>query len=361
MRHLEMWNPVLVCRSIIPNGLDLTDVPILPLRKNTNFLSKAIKRLYTLLDYPQRNDVKLLRNEKAQLLHVHFAIQAIDAWPLAKASGLPMLVTLHGLDINIYKSFWTSGKGGRQMKSYPSKLLKLSNEKNTHFIAVSEAIKTRAIQYGLPPAKIKVRYIGVDTQRFAPSHPPLPQRNEILFIGRLVEKKGCQYLLEAFKGIKKQHRDCTVTIIGTGPLEQELRNFAEKYSIQANFLGSQTSDQVRERMKQARMLCLPSITAKNGDAEGLPIVILEAQSSGIPVITSARGGATEGIIPGKTGFAHQEKDVLAIRNAIETLLEDEEILENFGLAAREHVIQTFDIKNCTRKLEETYNSIASDK
>jgi glycosyltransferase involved in cell wall biosynthesis len=107
-------------------------------------------------------------------------------------------------------------------------------------------------------------------------------------------------------------------------------------------------------MDQARVFCLPSVTANNGDAEGLPIVILEAQSCGLPVITSARGGATEGIQDGETGFAHREGDVDQLTESLVHLLNDDDLACDFSISARNRALRCFDIEHCNQLLEAIY-------
>lgn len=107
----------------------------------------------------------------------------------------------------------------------------------------------------------------------------------------------------------------------------------------------------------SRVLCLPSITAENGDAEGLPIVVLEAQSCGVPVITSARGGATEGIVDGVTGYAHEEKDINEISRLLDRVLSDHVLAERLGANARDHILKNMNIKSCMQRLETIYDQI----
>jgi len=102
------------------------------------------------------------------------------------------------------------------------------------------------------------------------------------------------------------------------------------------------------------VFCLPSITASNGDAEGLGIVLLEAQAAGVPAVTSARGGAQEGIVHGSTGFAHAEKDVAALRDGLATLLADDELASRFGEEGRRNVVENMDIRDCMARLEAIY-------
>jgi glycosyltransferase involved in cell wall biosynthesis len=354
--NLSEWKPILVGKILVENGLDLTGLEICLLSRS--LYSRVMRRIRLLMQWPLKIDIELLKKENAQLVHAHFGTESVSAWPLAKALGLPMLVTLHGFDINVYREWWESGNAGLWSKSYPSQLLSLAKERDVHFIAVSEAIKKRAVEYGIPPEKIDVSYIGVDTQKFIPGTKPLAERREILFVGRLVEKKGCRYLLEAFLGIQDQFPEYDLVIVGDGPLENELKKYAHNNGVRARFLGAQTSEQVRERMTEARVFCLPSITSENGDAEGLPISILEAQSCGVPVVTSARGGAAEGIVHGVTGFSHSEKDVSGIKDALEHLLGNDQTADKFGEAARQKTLERMDISDCTQVLEKIYSSFA---
>jgi len=360
MLHLSEWESVLVCRAIIDTSLDLSSLNVRLLEENNSFLSKVFRYIRRTMKWAATGDLKALRKENGQVMHVHFGTEAVRVWPLVKALGLPMLVTLHGYDINTYKDWWKSGGGGRRMKNYPSQLLRLSKYQDVQFIAVSDAIKKRAIEYGISPKKIHVRYIGVDTDKFVPGPTPIEERKNILFVGRLVEKKGCRYILEAFQIVQEDYPDINLTIIGVGPLEEELEKFAKRNGVRATFLGAQTPAQVRKNLDKARMMCLPSIVATNGDAEGFGIVLLEAQACGVPVITSASGGAQEGVVNGLTGFTHDEKDVGAMVKAMRILLNDGKRANEMGIAARCYILKNMDVKRCTRELESLYCQVLSD-
>src|SRR5690606_30575934 len=153
-------------------------------------------------------------------------------WPYVKQIGLPMLVTLHGFDISIKKEWWESGKRGRRKKAYPKRLLQLAQEPNVHFLAVSTAIKKRAVEFGIPEDKITISYIGVDTESIQPGSVTLThRRNSILYIGRLVEKKGASYLVKAFAKVKAQVSDAELVTVRKGPLEPQLVRQIEERTI----------------------------------------------------------------------------------------------------------------------------------
>lgn len=358
VRMLVRWQGVLVGERRLPAGLPLDELDVRVVGYRHRLLHRLARASTRLVTLPPNKPARL-RAERAQLLHIHFGIDAYLLWPVARHLDLPVLVTLHGYDINTHRGWWESGRGGFALRRYPKGLLAMAHDPRVHFIAVSRAIKERAIEAGIPAEKISINYIGVDTQRFVPGGPPLAQRNEVLFVGRLVEKKGCRYLIEAFGQVQGRFPDARLVIVGDGPQEGRLRALAGELGVRVEFAGSLSPSEVRERLHRARVFCLPSITAANGDAEGLGIVLLEAQAAGVPVITSARGGAEEGIVHGSTGFAHAEKDIAALRDSLAVLLGNDELATRFGADGRRHMVENMDIRDCVARLETIYDRHAS--
>ena len=355
---LRDWHGVLIGEEILSNGLDLEGLDLrLIASPRKNAVQRLVGKVTRFLDIPFPGVVGYLVRENAQLLHIHFGIEAVRFWPIARALGLPVLITLHGYDINIYREWWEAGNGGRLMRDYPRRLLRIAESEKVLFIAVSEAIRRRAIEYGIPAEKIVVRYIGVDTKKFTPAGLPINRRSRrVLFVGRFVEKKGCGYLIRAFAKVQQAIPDAELIVVGDGPLRAEYERLAAELRCRLAFLGVLPPAEVKKQMDQARVFCLPSVTANNGDAEGLPIVVLEAQACGLPVITSARGGATEGIQDGETGFAHREGDVDQLAEDLERILNDDDLAYDFSISARKRVVQCFDISHCSQLLEATYET-----
>lgn len=363
IHHLKHWSATLLGETTIDNGLSLDGMNFETLLAS-QAEHHALSMQRALNDYVQSellSRAELYKDAGYKLIHAHFAVDGLRVYPLAKQMNVPLIITLHGYDINIHKEWWHNGGGGRSMTSYPEKLVAISREENVHFLAVSEAIKVRAIDYGLPEEKITVSYIGVDCEQFKPSNIPVSERKQVLFIGRLVEKKACQYLLSAFKNIQDKFEYLDLVVVGSGPQESMLKNLACEHDVRVRFLGALDGEQIKAELAKSRVLCLPSITAENGDAEGLPIVVLEAQSCGVPVITSARGGATEGIIDGVTGYAHKEKDIDELSSMLEKILSDDVLAEQMGLHAREYMLNQMDINSCTKILESIYDNVYMGK
>ena len=123
-------------------------------------------------------------------------------------------------------------------------------------------------------------------------------------------------------------------------------------------MGAFSREQAQALLAEARVLCLPSITAESGDAEGLPLVILEAQASGVPVVTSARGGATEGIVDGETGYAFAERDVDVMVDRLVRLLTDDVLAARFSDAGPAFIAKEHDLYWHTAALETLYDQLA---
>jgi glycosyltransferase involved in cell wall biosynthesis len=353
---LEGWRAVFVGRRLLNQlPLENLDVRIVGPKRLT-FHNRLLWKASKILGVVPTHVKRALRSERASLIHAHFGPDALDAWPLARALKLPMLVTLHGYDINNYREWWEAGNAGTLMRFYPRRLLRLARQPHVGFIAVSESIRRRAIEFGIPAEKIAVNYIGIDTSKFVPGAIPIEKRQpRVLFVGRLVEKKGCQYLIEAMSTVQKNVHGARMIVVGDGPLRQTLERLARELGVHAEFRGAQSGAEVKRELDAARLLCLPSVTAENGDAEGFGLVLLEAQASGVPVVTSARGGATEGIHDGVTGFSFAEGNVRMLAERLTGLLKEDNILMQMAERGPRYVSTEFNLTSCTRRLEVLYD------
>jgi glycosyltransferase involved in cell wall biosynthesis len=356
---LQNWHGILIGHRRLPHGLSLDGLDVrLLLNDPPAHIEEWLWRLRRSWGLPSKAEVRRLAAENAQLFHAHFGTVAVDVWPLARALNLPMIVTLHGYDINIHREWWEAGHGGFRRRRYPKQLLALAREPRVHFIAVSEAVRQSAIEFGIAAEKISVCYIGVDTQRFKPGSQPIAHRpRRVLFVGRLVEKKGATHLIEAFASVTRALPDAELVIVGDGPLRSQLDEQAHTIPAHISFLGALNSDQVKLQMDQARVFCLPSITANNGDAEGLPIVILEAQACGLPVVTSARGAVGEAVVKGESGFTFPERDSKRLARLLTSLLTDDALAETYSHSTRQYVASHFELTHSTTLLEQTYEAI----
>lgn len=361
VRALRRWRAILVgIHRMHQLPLDGLDIHMLQ-PKHPSLVDGLRWKFAALSARLPRSAGSLLRKQAASLIHAHFGVEGIKAWPIAQALDVPLLITLHGYDINIKREWWEAGHGGRAMRSYPARLLRLSAEPRVHFIAVSDAVRRRAMAFGLPEDKISVRYIGIDTARFTPAGRPVIEREpRVLFVGRLVEKKGCEFLIRAFAKVQAEVPKARLVIVGDGPLRDPLQRLAQDLSFSVQFRGPLSSADISEELHLAKVFCLPSITAANGDAEGFGLVLLEAQASAVPVVTSALGGAVEGMRDGVTGFAFRERDVATLASHLIRLLTDNDVAASLAAAGPKFVAEKLDLLRCTADLEALYDSVLAN-
>jgi glycosyltransferase involved in cell wall biosynthesis len=379
-RHVEAltrWQYFLAGEPMT-DGLPLDDLSIVPIRLphpsdplSMPIVAKLIgrkrlrrlearrppyKRAVAAAKFIKKSDwFRRLQDLNPKLLHVHFGTNAEEAWPLAIGLKIPMVVTLHGYDASIHDTWWESGQGGKTNQHYPATLRAMA-QWGAHFIAVSDAIMEDARQRGLDCGRLQKVLLGVDAQRIRPSEIPMLKRpRRILFVGRMVEKKGLNFLLRAFSEVRTVIPDAELRIIGGGRDEPQMKALADELNIPASFVGWLNPYDAIAEMGNARVLCVPSVRAANGDGEGLPTVIPEAQAAGLPVVTSARGGATEGIINGITGIAFPEGDVPALVRGLIRVLTDDDFAVFASKQASIFAAEKLDRSMHTRKLEEFYD------
>ena len=353
---LTTWKPVLVGLNDVADGLRTSGIAREVIRQSDSRIDRAVQFW---LQRPIPQLVTKLRELQCSLVHAHFGMDATLAWPSVNACKLPMLVTLHGWDINIHRQWWERGHGGLRGIVYPSRLLRLAVEPSVHFIAVSEAIRHRAIEFGIPAEKISVSYIGVDTARFKPSGSPLSQRaNRVLFVGRMVEKKSPLLVVRAFAELRNRLPDAELVMIGDGPLRASAERMAAELSTPVTFLGASNADTVRAQLALAKAFCLPSHTAANGDAEGLPISILESIASGVPVVTTRHSGNPEPLDTESTDVLIEEPSVTSLQNALFDVLTRAEPSRVKATDRLTEFKARFEIRSTSRVLETLYGSLS---
>jgi glycosyltransferase involved in cell wall biosynthesis len=279
----------------------------------------------------------------AKLIHAHFAPDGAHAVRLAERLGLPLIVTLHGYDVTVRCEF-------------ANKYAKLW-ERASLFICVSEFIKRKALEAGFPDAKLRVHHIGIDCSKFLPGNGKRDE-NRILFIGRLIEKKGLPFLLNAMRDVQNKRPRTVLQVIGDGPDRKDLEAMAAQKRINCEFVGSKSAEAVRASLGGCAVLCAPSLTAQNGDSEGLPTVVLEAQAMGIPVVSTYHAGIPEAVLPEETGLLVPEHDVAKMSEALLRYLCDWEFARTSGARGAEWVRDRFDLTRQTPALESIYDQVA---
>jgi glycosyltransferase involved in cell wall biosynthesis len=179
-------------------------------------------------------------------------------------------------------------------------------------------------------------------------------------VGRLVEKKGCEYLIRAMQMVQRDDPAVRLVVIGDGPLRDSLESLANSLLVRAEFIGIQVADSVSRWMNKARVLCVPTVRAANGDMDGCCMVFLEAHAMGLPVVAFNTGGTPEAVLHGQTGLLVTERDCDALADAIHQVVNDRLMWEQFSQAARLRVEHRFNLSTQNKRLEEIYNQLQAE-
>jgi len=290
---------------------------------------------------------------KPVLMHAHFAVDAAFALPLQKSLNIPLIVTLHGYDVTTSDEAIKLSRGGQLYLHRRSELFSRADL----FVCVSEFIRGKALERGYPKEKLFVHSIGIDLDRFRPNE--CEHREQmVLFVGRLVEKKGCIHLIRAMEKVLQSAPETRLVVIGDGPLRQQLQKTAMSLLPGHHlFLGAQPTSVVHSWLRRAKVFSVPSVTAANGDAEGLGMVFCEAQAMGIPVVSFSSGGIAEAVLHGETGYLLPERDEKQLAEKICLLLQDRALWSEMSLRGREHIAMKFDLRMQTRILEAKFDEV----
>ena len=296
--------------------------------------------------------VERLRALDPVLMHAHFGPDGLRALPLARKLGLPLIITFHGSDATA-----TDVRHVRAPFGHRRYLLQRSvvQSGGRLFIAVSEFIRRKLLEQHFPAEKIRVHYIGVDTKLFSPGRGE--QETTVLFVGRLANRKGAEFLIRAMEDVQKENRDAELVLIGDGPLRGELERRAKRTLRRYRFLGTQSPQVVREWLDRAAVFCAPSITVRSGEAEAFGMVFAEAQAMEKPVVSFATGGISEAVLHGETGFLAPDRDWRTLAQYLSLLLKNADLRRKFGVLGRQRVLRLFDLNTQTSALEKIYEDV----
>lgn len=293
-----------------------------------------IKALIASFLYKSKDLENNIIKERPSLIHAHFGKDGLDMLNLSKKYKIPLLVTFYGYDAT-------------QPHIWNKKQIIEANNIVSQYLAYCNFIKQKMISLGFDENKITVQHTGIDINYFKYSNKK--RKNQILFTGRLVEKKGCSYLIEAMKGL----RNIKLIFVGDGPLRSKLERQAKGLNIE--FKGVLPVKKIKKLMEESKILVVPSVTAKKGDSEGIPAVILESMALGTPVIASIHGGIPEVIENKKNGLLVEEKDIKGLRDSINLLIKNDKLKNKIIKNASITIKNKFNIQKRTKELEKLYD------
>ncbi|MBI1762956.1 MAG: glycosyltransferase family 4 protein [Acidobacteria bacterium] len=280
-------------------------------------------------------------------LHAHFCHTATTVTMFAsQLCGVPFSFTAHAKDIYV-------------QALNPGDLLPTKLRRAKFAVTCTQANRTHLKALGVTETPIYTVYHGLDTRQFAPraattEEPEIPV---VLTVGRVVEKKGFPFLIEACRLLKARGLRFQCRFIsGAGVREQEITALIHELGLDDTVLmqPAVTQETLRQIYQQATLFALPCQIAENNDRDGIPNVLVEAMASGLPVVSTGISGIPELIEHGVSGWLVPPKDARALADAIVTLLAAPELRQRLGQAARAKVCRLFEAEANVRTLQQLF-------
>ena len=295
--------------------------------------------------------IRLVRNEHFDLIHAHWLIpQGFIAALSLLITGkrVPLLCTSHGGDL-----FALKGKGLQRLKRWVM-------DKSAALTVVSKAMKKTVVDMGIVPDKVEVIPMGVDLKGLFTPDPRVQRKtDELLFVGRLVEVKGLQVLLEAMPKVLAKHPVSRLVVAGAGPLESALRAAAKKLNIagHVDFHGMVMQSKLPMLYRQAMMAVFPFVVTKSGIQEGFGLVVVEAMGCECPVIAGDLPAIHDTVVHEENGLIFPSGSSQALADSILKLLDDSGLRARLAGEGRKRVVQKFDWEIIAGRYAEIYEKI----
>ena len=289
---------------------------------------------------------QLMRREQIAHIHAHYATYpALVAWMIQRLTGISYSVTVHAHDIYVSQAMLA-----RKLRA--AAFVVAISEYNKRFLRrhAGQAVA----------AKTHVIHCGIQPELYASSRLNTRERWEIVSTGSLQEYKGFTYLIEACALLRKQNMNFRCRIIGGGELREQLQQQINAAQLQDHVLlsGPQTEAQVRSVLATADCYVQPSIITTSGKMEGIPVALMEALASQLPVIASNISGLPELVRDRSTGVLVPPADPQALATAIKTLQDDPLTSQRLAQAGRELVQREFDLQTNVALLAQLLTTVA---
>jgi glycosyltransferase involved in cell wall biosynthesis len=273
-------------------------------------------------------------------VHAHFAGHpALTALVINRLTGVPFSFTGHAHDL------------------YVSPMLLPEKARAASFVVAISDYNRRLIESTAGrAARVEIVHCGVGIPEKLGER--RPQMGEIVCVGRLDEKKGQRYLIDACQILHERGINVHCYVVGGGPDEPSLKAQAEREGLSGviTFTGAVTSDEVARRLREASVFVLPSVVTTSGNAEGIPVALMEAMAAGLPVISTTTTGIPELIEDGVSGLLVPPRDAAALADAIERLLADSVLCDRLREAAFQKVAAEFNLNTSADRMSALFES-----
>ena len=298
---------------------------------------------------------RLTREIKFDIMHAHWVIpNGPVAAAIARLRRLPLVISMHGSDVFV----------AEQSKLFSS-VARWCFRRASAITAPSEDLVQRAIALGAPPARCHLVPYGVDPGQFTrieragpvlKKELGLPQDSLVVFaVGRMVYKKGFEYLIRAVPAVLREHPNTKIVIAGGGDLEPRLMSLVKQLGVEKSVImpGWIQRDKMPLFFSGCDLFVLPSVVDQQGNVDGLPNTLLEAMASAKPVVATSVAGIPLAVKDGDNGLLVPEKQPGELSSAINLLLRAPELRSQYGEAGRRRVENELNWETTAR----TFNSL----
>jgi len=295
-----------------------------------------------------------LRDLSPIAVHASFGKSGAYALPIAQKLNLPLAVTYYGGDATK-----TTNTKNSFIRVYNRRRAKLWREAAL-ILPCSDFIRRELLANGAPDDKMVVHHNTADPAKFQPGE----KQDLLVFAGRWSPKKGIDTLIEALSKLGPELNGWTVRLCGNKPegqrdtFEQSLHDKLAASGLQVELAGWVPADDMPGHWAQARIACVPSKRASSGDAEGLPLVCIEAMLSGCALAATRHAGITECVRDGETGYLVDEGDADGLAANLAKMLKDRAATTAMGQAGRAFALESFNLQKQSVKLEDHLLRIA---
>ena len=278
------------------------------------------------------------------VLHCHFGSFGLRGMFLRGVGALKgkLVTTFHGADLT------------KDVEAHGDSLYRRLFATGDLNLPISEAWGRRLIELGCPADKIRVHHMGINCKEFAfrPRRVEGSEAVRLVSVCRLVQKKGIEYSIRAVAAVAQTGRRVRYDIVGDGPLRRRLEELINELGMTETVVihGSRRKSEVLEMLERAHILLAPSVTADDGDKEGIPVAIMEAMAAGLPVISTHHSGIPELVHDGISGYLVPERDVDALAARLGELVDHRDVWVRMGEAGKETVERHFNVVNLNDRL-----------
>ena len=277
---------------------------------------------------------------RADVILAEYGPSGVRVLDAARRSGVPLVVRFHGYDMSIRSVLKAHEESYRKLFTGASGL-----------IGVSREMVDKLISLGAPAAKVHHRPCGVDCSLFDGGR-PAGTSPTFLVVGRLVEKKAPHLTIASFANVWRQRPDARLRIVGDGPLMGVCVDLVAGLGMReaVTFLGTQPPGQVQSELRRARGFLQHSVEALDGDREGTPVAVVEASSTGLPVVATRHGGIPDVVVDHETGYLVAERDLTSMSEAILRLIDHPDVANQLGAHGRLRVQAHFSMDHTVEHL-----------